>query len=207
MKGMSDLIMEGIEKIINHIKSVSAKECQEITDSAIIECERIRAEYLKIEEDEYWKIINAGKKEAQQRLDQLCSLAELESKKQVLSTQQEMLSEAFKLAADMFRELSPKTYISFLIKLACDSSLSGTEEVILSPADKELFGSQLLNDANAALSEAGKKAELTLSDKTANICGGLILFGDNVITDCSTEVLVARHRNALTQFAAEQLFD
>ena len=199
--------MTGVEKIIKHIASAADDKCKEIAEGAVIECDRIRAEYAKVRQEEYIKIVNAGKKDVERRLERLTNLAELESKKQVLALQQEMLDAVFALTENKLLGLPADKYVAFLAKLACNASLTGKEEIILSAADKKKHGDKILEAANSALSSSGKKGSLTLSDKTAEIRGGLILSGGNVTADCSIETLVSYHRNSLTPFAATELFD
>ena len=198
--------MNGLDKIVEHIAARSAAECEEIAESAIIETSRIRDMHVKTEQEEYWKIINAGTEEAKHRLERLSGLAELEAKKQVLAVQQEMLDVLFDRTVDVLLNLPSQEYISLLAKNACSASLTGEEEIILSANDRSAIGKQVLAAANAALKQRGKKAALRLSDQTADIKGGLILSGGDVTADCSLEALVSLHRNSLTVFASNQLF-
>ena len=199
--------MNGIEKIIAHIKSESDAECEAIERATAEECTRIREEYAKTEQDEYLKLIEAGKQDAQRRLERLNSLAVLESKKHVLSTQQEMVALTFEHAAKTLRELPDDLYIEFLSRQACAASLSGTETVILSASDRERYGNAVLSAANNALRAAGKTASLTLSIDTADIRGGLILSGGDIEVNCSIDALVAAYRNELSPAVASVLFD
>ena len=199
--------MNGIEKILAHIMTESEEECAAIESAASEECERIRAEYAKSEQDEYWKLVNEGAKEAERRLERLNSLAALESKKQVLMTQQEMLSEAFSQAAKKLLELPESEYIAFLAKHAFAASLSGTETIILSPSDRDRVGEDVQKAANTALNAAGKTAALSLSNATADIAGGLILSGGEIEVNCSIDALVAECRNRISPEVASVLFD
>jgi len=199
--------MNGIEKILAHIKSESAAECEAIAKDAAEQCERIRAEYAKAEQDEYWKVFNAGSKEAERRLERLNSLAALESKKLVLATQQEMIAEAFEFAAKKLIELPEQVYIAFLANLACGASLKGNETIILSQSDRDRIGKEVLSAANSALKAAGKTASLTLSDKTVDIRGGLILSGGDIEVNCGVDALVDQYRNELSPRVAAELFD
>ena len=204
---MVGTIMNGIEKILAHIETESYAECEAIERESAEECGRIRAEYAKVEQDEYWKLVNAGTKEAERRLDRLNSLAALESKKHVLATQQEMVAVAFDHAANKLLELPESEYVAFLVKHACNASLTGTEAIILSPADNSRFGNDVLLAANAALREAGRTASLTLSDRTTDIRGGLILSGGDIEVNCSVDSLIAEHKNELSPAVASVLFD
>ena len=199
--------MNGIEKILEHISSESAVECGAIAQSASEECERIRQEYAKAEQDQYWELINSGTKEAERRLERMNSLAALESKKHVLATQQEMIVAAFDLAAKKLLELPEPEYVEFLAKLACSASLSGTETIILSPADLTRIGAKVTEAANSILSKTGRAASLTLSDKPADIRGGLILSGGDIEANCSVDSLVAQYKNELSPRVAAELFE
>jgi len=199
--------MIGIEKILAHIQSESNAECKAIEDSAAQECGRIRAEAEKTEQEEYRGLIDTGTKDAELRVERLNSLAVLESKKQVLATQQEMVAEAFKHAAQKLLELPESEYISFLAAQACNASLKGDETIFLSPSDHQRFGNKVLDASNSALRAAGKAASLTLSEKTADISGGLILSGGDIEVNCSIDALVAEHKNDLSPKVASVLFD
>ena len=199
--------MNGIDRILEHISSESEAECGAIAQSAAEECERIRQEYSKAEQDQYWELIDSGTKEAERRLERINSLAALESKKHVLATQQEMIVAAFDLAAAKLLELPEPEYIEFLAKLACSASLTGTEAIILSSSDLERFGSEVLSAANSILSKTGRIASLTLSDKTADIRGGLILSGGDIEANCSVDSLVSQYKNELSPRIAAELFE
>ena len=199
--------MNGIDKILAHIKSQSDAECEVIERTANEECERIRAEYSKMEQDEYWKLVNAGTKDAERRLERLNSLAALESKKQVLMTQQEMVAEAFEQAADAILKLPEREYINFLAKQVYAASLTGSETIMLSSADRDRIGKDVLSAANAALSGEGKAANLTLSDQSADIRGGVIISGGDIEVNCSVDALVTEFRNDLAPAVASVLFD
>ena len=199
--------MNGIEKIIASIESESAKECAEIEAAAASERERVRAEYAKKEQEEYWRVFDAGAREAENRLKRLSSLAAVESKKQILTTQQEMVDQAFELAAQRILSLPEHEYVGLLARLACRASVTGSESMTLSPADYQRVGPKLLDAVNAALRGAGKPASVTLSDETAWIRGGFILSSGSIEVNCSIDELVSQQRNALIKDVASLLFD
>ena len=199
--------MNGIEKILEHISSESATECAAIAKDAADECERVRAEYAKAEQDQYWELVNNGTKEAERRLERMNSLAALESKKHVLATQQDMIVAAFDLAANKLLDLPDSDYVEFLAKLACSASLTGTEKVVLSSSDLPRIGSAVINAANSILGKTGRTASLTLSDTPADIRGGLILSGGDIEANCSVDSLVSQYRNELSPRVAAELFE
>ena len=199
--------MNGIEKILAHIKAESDAECEAIKREAAAECKRIREEYAGTEQEEYRKLVSEGTADAERRLERLNNLAVLESKRHVLMTQQEMVTAAFEYAAKTLLELPEQEYVAFLVKQACAASLSGTETIILSPSDRERIGSKVRDAANSMLRASGRNASLTLSDDTAGIRGGLILSGGDIEVNCSVDALVEEYRNELSPSVASVLFD
>ena len=116
--------MNGIEKIIEHIRSESDAKCKEIAMDAAETCEQIRAEYSQIEQEEYWNTIDKGTKETEERYEQLTNLASVEAQKKLRSSQREMLDEAFALAAKKVSELPANKYKELLKRHNLDSSTS-----------------------------------------------------------------------------------
>jgi vacuolar-type H+-ATPase subunit E/Vma4 len=112
--------MQGFEKIVEHIKNESEKECKDIAVNAHKECERVRAEYSKKEQDAYWSHVNKGTKEIEQRVEQLTNLAAEEAKKKVFSMQQDMLDDALELTARKLSALPSRKYVELLKKLGIE---------------------------------------------------------------------------------------
>ena len=106
--------MDGLEKIIEYIRAESDAQCEQIVRKAEDECRRIHDEYARIEQEEYWKYIDAGTKETEHRVEQLNSLADKEANKLIAATQQEMVAEAFSLAAKKLRQLPKHKYTELL---------------------------------------------------------------------------------------------
>ena len=106
--------MDGFDKIIEYIRAACDEECEQIAKKAEEECLRIRTEYVRIEQEEYWKCIDAGTKEMEHRVEQLNSLADKEANKLIVATQQEMVTEAFQLAAMKLRQLPKHKYNELL---------------------------------------------------------------------------------------------
>jgi V/A-type H+-transporting ATPase subunit E len=119
--------MNGIENIIEHIQLQSDIECEEIVREAVEECERIRAEYARKEQDEYWKHINIGAKETERRLGQLGDLADQEAKKQIDALHREMVTAAFDLAITKLLELPEHEYTELLVRHDVNTDCSAAD--------------------------------------------------------------------------------
>ena len=113
--------MRNIEKIIEYIEAQTAAECNEISQAATDDCERIHAEFIRAEQEEYWRAIDAGTRDTELRLERLNDLASAEAKKQIEALRQEMLEEAFALAARKLLELPESDYKALLERLGVEA--------------------------------------------------------------------------------------
>lgn len=199
--------MNGIEKITDRIRVEAEAECKAIADEANAKCEEIKASYDQQAQEEYWRIIKKGARDAEMHVEHLGSVAQLEAKKQVLATKQDMVARAFNRAIELISSLPENQYVPFLARLAAEASVTGDEQIIMAASDRTHYGKQVCIKANELLSSKGKTASLTLSDQTRDIRGGLILSSGNIEVNCSTDKLVLQHKSNLAAQVAEVLFD
>jgi V/A-type H+-transporting ATPase subunit E len=199
--------MNGIEKILTHITSDAASECEAISAEASKKCDEIQDHFQQAAKAEYERILKKGEQDAALRIDRLNHVAELESKKQILAAKQEMVSQTFERAVQMITELPEEDYVSLLVRLASTASRTGDEQIIMSAGDRARFGKAVCVKANDALAASGKPAALKLSEQTRNIRGGLILSSGDIEVNCSADALVMRLKNELASKVAGVLFD
>ncbi|MDR2589546.1 MAG: hypothetical protein LBC71_00930 [Oscillospiraceae bacterium] len=109
--------MQGLEKILQHIKEESENQCREIAIKANKECERIRTEYSKREQEEYWSYVNNGSKDIEQRIHSLTDLASDQARKMLRTTQEDMLDAVLAITARKLSALPSRTYNEILKKL------------------------------------------------------------------------------------------
>ena len=115
--------MQELEKILQHIKTESEHECKAIAQKANNDCENIRKEYSKREQDEYWAFVNKGSKEIENRSRQLMELSAEQAKKMINDTQQDMLDRVLSLTAKKLSALPTRTYNEILTKLGIEHGL------------------------------------------------------------------------------------
>ena len=201
--------MNGSENIIAKISDECAAEVSAIGAEAEAKVAEIAAACEKKAQDEYSAIVAKGISDAETRVKRLDSVAVLDSKKTVLAAKQELVDLAFSRAAEMAAELPPDEYVAFLASLAAKAAEAGDEKIILSPSDRTRYGKSVCMKANELLAAEGRTASLTLSERTADISGGLILLLDSgdVEVNCSIDTLVAAARHDLAAKVAEVLFD
>lgn len=199
--------MDGLNRITERIASDSEQEAEGLLTLAREDAAALRQRFKKTAEDRKHQLLEAARLQADAALQRAVSAAELEARKTLLSVRQALVAEVFEKALNQLTALAPADYEGFLIRLAVNATLTGTEEILLNPADRQNYGPQVLLGANQALAGSGKNAALTLSAETRSIAGGLILKAGPVESNCSLEVLVALARNTLTAEVAGRLFD
>ncbi|MBQ3404327.1 MAG: V-type ATP synthase subunit E [Oscillospiraceae bacterium] len=155
----------------------------------------------------YWALVKKGAKDAEQRLERLGSVAELEAKKRVLAEKQDLISTAFDRAMEMLQNLPEDEYTRFLAVQAFKASRNGKEQLIFSKKDRANYGKKVCTLANELLAGEGKNAGLTLSEETRDMAGGLILIDGDVEMNCSLETLLRISKRDISRDVSKILFD
>ena len=194
--------MKGTEKIIAHIRADAEAQSAEILARAEEQCAAIRADFEEKARERYNERLLAGEKACEDRVDSMDRIARMEARKGLLALKQEMVSQSFDKALTEIVALPREKYIAFLAKLAAQAAVTGTEEIVLNERDRKAIGADLVKAANALL----KGGKLTLSDKTGDFAGGLILRRGSIEANCTLELLVELSRNELSAQVAELLF-
>lgn len=198
--------MNGIDKIKEKIINDAIFESQNLIETAQKDAQIILNKY-KLESDARKnKILSQAQDRKKDIIKYKYDMAELEGRKQILSTKQTILDEIFKEAFVKLKTLNAQDYVAFLSKLAADSSLGGNEAVIFSETDKETTGKEIVKTANQILVARGKAGNLAMSDETREIDGGLILKDGDIETNCTFDILYNFKRNELTTEVANILF-
>lgn len=198
--------MNGIEKITQRISADTQQEAQILMDNAKAQAAEITAGYHAEAEAAYAEALEKGKKAAQDRIERLTGVAQLEAKKLQLAARQEMLDKAFDLALKNMLELPEEQYADLLTKLALKASTTGTEALIFSETDRARYGKRVVMAANEVLEREGKTAALTLSEESRPFQGGLYVQSGKVETNCTFASLVRLQRQNIAREIADILF-
>lgn len=227
--------MNGIEKITGQIDADIQKEIDAIAAQAQAQAAEIGAGYDRRAQEQVQATLERGRREAALRRERLGSVAQLEARKLVLSTKQDLVGRAFDLALQKLTELPEADYIALLARLAVAASRTGQEQVIFSQRDRARYGKQVVTQANEILarrvapklpddltaSRAGAILDrvvtgasavlsgtgmLTMAEETRPMAGGLILRDGRVETNCSFEALIRLQQGALSAEVAKVLF-
>jgi V/A-type H+-transporting ATPase subunit E len=153
------------------------------------------------------RIIAQAKSEAADIKDRKKTLASLENRKSILTAKQKEVNEVFDTALSEVRELEDLDYDSLIEEMVLAEVKTGEEELIFNPEDKKKFGKKFVATINEKLKAEDKNANLSLSDETRDISGGVILKEEGVENNNSFEALLAMRRDDLEAQVAGILFD
>ena len=152
--------------------------------------EKINAHIMRDGEAEVQEILaEAGKRSA-----------DMERRQMLLGAKQACIDEAFERAAEKLRNLPREEYIALLARIAAAAD-TGCEEIVLSAADRESIGADVVAAANAG------GASFTLSDETRELGGGLVLKKGKVEANCSFDTQLRQLRQEMASDVARVLFD
>lgn len=198
--------MTGIEKITQRIAGDAQQEAEAILAQAQTQADEITARYQAQAEQTAADTLEKGRANAQARCSRLKSAAEMERRQQTLAVKQEVLDKAFALALDKLCGLPEGEYVELLAKLTVKASTTGKEQLILSKQDRARYGFKVATRANELLTQAGKTAQLTLSQDSREFRGGLLLADGDVEVNCTFETLVRLARGSVSGEVAKVLF-
>ena len=198
--------MDGIEKITGRIRADMEREVEAIQAETRAQTDEIAARYDEQARRESEDILTRGRRNADERVERLASVAQLEARKLKLAAKQEMLDKAFDKALEDLLNLPEDAYTALLTDLTVKASATGREQVFLSQKDRTRYGKQVVTRANEILSGTGTGA-LTLAEGSRLIKGGVILSDGDVEVNCTFETLVRLQRNELEKDVAKVLFD
>ena len=193
--------MKGTEKIIAHIQADAKAQADAILAQAEQQCAQIRKEYEDKANEVYAARIRSGVKACEDLAESKKRIAEMESKKSVLSLKQEMVSAAFDRAKERILAMPAKDYLAFLTKLAVKAAPDGKGQIVLNAADRKQYGEAVVKAANAELG-----GSLTLADAAGDFAGGLMVRNGAVEVNNTLELLIDLCRSDLAADVAKVLF-
>jgi len=112
--------MQGFEKILDHIKQESEKECKDIAVKANEEGIRIQSTYSQREQDAYWGSVNDGSKKIEKRVEDLTNLAASQAQKMIEDTKQDVLDDVLALTAKKLATLPSHKFEEILDRLGVE---------------------------------------------------------------------------------------
>lgn len=193
--------MKGIDILTDRILADARLEAEAAVSEARAKAEAMRYAADKEAAAILEKRIAQGDAQARKHYEQLLAAADTQARKATLARKQALVGKAFDLAVEKLRGLEQSRYISLLASLAAKASETGTEQIFLNPADREVLGEQVVAEANRISS-----GSMSLAPESRDIVGGLILSQGDIEVNCALDTLANLRRNALSAKAAGMLF-
>ncbi|MDO5022797.1 MAG: V-type ATP synthase subunit E [Eubacteriales bacterium] len=190
--------------ILDKIKEDASKKAAEILSAAKEKADLMRNDtakrILQMQENNVLKL----QRESKALEERMLRMAELESKKKLLSSRRELLDRTFEKAVDTLRLSPEKDQKEFFFKQIL--LLAEGDELIL-PAERsvKMIDEHFVLEANNKLREAGKKSALRLTNKTVPGTG-FVISKDGMEINCTFEALVQSQRVSLEAETAQMLF-
>ena len=198
--------MNGIENIRQKIFEDARIEAEKLLGEARAEADKLRGEILAGADADAKAIVAAAAEAEAGIRRQQEGASELESRKILLAAKHEAINNAFAEAMKQLLALENDEYVLLCARVAANAAVSGKEQLILSRTDHDTRGAAIAERTNAILRKYGRHAEITLSEETREIGGGVVLRDGPVETNCSFAALIEASRKEITDEVAGVLF-
>ncbi|NMA54872.1 MAG: hypothetical protein GX952_02930 [Firmicutes bacterium] len=198
--------MAGVEALRERIRQRAEEEAKAIETEAEHQAKDILIRARAEADQQREAIIAQAKQDAQERKRRILAMAAMEARRQELKTKEEIIDEAFAAALKQLRELPAAKYRQLLKPIMVEAALTGTEQVVIAPHDRERLGSDFIAAVNQELKAKGLAGELKLSPETRPLEGGFVLVAGGVEDNNSFELILKLSRDELEQEVAAVLF-
>ncbi len=197
--------MSSQDNIIKRITDEAQKEADAVIAEANAKADELMSASAAETDAEIARIERDAELKAAELRRRRLAVAEMEARKDVLAQKQAILDEAFVGALSKLSEL-PDSEIEALLTPLVVQEAEGDESLIVPDQSRAQYERSLLHSLNRALRKAGKPGKLTLSDKSGDFAGGLVLASDVLEKNISFEALLRGVREDSEKAVSELLF-
>lgn len=195
----------GTEKIIDKILADANSKADLIIKEAEDEAKTLMAQTGKSADSKKEESLEKGRVEAELTKKRIIASAQMEAKKLLLKTKQDLLAEAFEAALAKIRGMSDEDFRALMTRLIAGMIETGKETVIINDADKKRLGADFLKSVNESISK-DRPCSITLSDEVRDIPSGFILKRGDIEINATFEALFRQNRDALSAEIVKILF-
>jgi len=197
--------MAGVEKIKERILEEARAQAEANIKRAEEEAAKIIEEAQKEAAAKKAQILEKAKQEAVDVKKRLKAMAELEARKKKLQARQEVVDEAFNKTIEKLNSLPDREYEEIISQMIVNSVESGSEEIILSPKDKQRISPGFIENINKKLSQKVLTGKLSFR-RDQNISGGFILKSGDIEINNSFEAIIRMKREEVEAEVIKALF-
>ena len=195
--------MAGLDKILEDIRSESAAAIASVTEEAQAERDKVLAEAQKDADAQAEKILSHAKNQADDLIARADSAAQLQRRRKVLETKQELITSVIDKAKQAVLDLPDSDYFDLLLKLVGSNALPQEGEICFNRKDFGRLPKDFASKLVAALPEGAK---LNVSKEEAAIDGGFVLKYNGIEQNLSLDEIFEENRDRMTDAAGKLLF-
>ena len=212
---MSD---KGVDKIISYINAKADKETSDKLLKAQAEADKIKKAAQEKAEREAERILSNGKRVAFLEEQRIIAETKIDVRRKRMDAQEEAIAESFEEAKKILEELAEKgkldnfVYKDIIFNLVASASeiVAGNKlELVFNQRDSKIFNKKMLEELTTFVkSRTGRDASLTLTDKTMQFLGGVVVrdLEKHVEVDNTLETKLSRLKENLRVDVAKILF-
>ncbi|NLI60875.1 MAG: V-type ATP synthase subunit E [Clostridiales bacterium] len=197
--------MNGIDRISQRILDDAQAKAAQIIEEARQRARSIKDKKTEEAEKNNQKIHKNNKAKAQERRQRMLGAAELEMRKEVLASKQQMIDEVMEKTKEAIMDMPRGEYGKIVSNMLLESA-QGHEEVIFSVSDEGRLDQSLIDKVNKMLKGQGKRGELKLAPERGEFDGGFILRSGGMEINNTFGAILRMNRNHLEARLAEILF-
>ncbi len=198
--------MAGAEKLIEKIAGDAQRDAEQYWHDAEVKKRAMREAIEREIESAAAQIEHETVETLKENERRMASVFDLESRKQILASKQEMMGKAKDLALELLLKLSDKEYVSLMKKKLLECAKSGEGSIAVGKAEKRL-NEAFLQDVNAELKKTAGKGSITLLSERRDIKGGFIYIEGGMEVNMSLEAQLGEVWHEAETDVAKILFE
>lgn len=203
------------------LENITAKilaEAEAVRRTALEEAEIEADSVLKAAEAKAREIVESAEKRGKDEKDKIIlrrkSVADIDSRKIILSSKQEMISACVDSAVEKIIGMDEDKYIDLLVNMGLESDIYGGL-LLFNPEERERIGQKVCDLLNEGIAERRKRKfgdevqytnRFELDKLTGDMVGGYVITYRLTYADCTIESLVRESRDKVAGEAAKMLF-
>lgn len=197
--------MSAIDNISKRIIEEAEAEAAKLRQEAETQAEDKLQQTNRRCSEEVVKKAEEGNHKIRDWAERQIAVAELDMRKNILYTKQELIDTAFQMALSAFSSMDDAKY-RVVIEDMILATTKGSEEVIFCESDKKRLGSDFLVKVNASLQKSGRMGNLTMSLRAADFKGGFVLVSGGVEINSTFDTILRIEREQAESDVAGLLF-
>jgi V/A-type H+-transporting ATPase subunit E len=198
--------MAGAEALISRITKEAEEEVSRITKNAEEVAAKIAEKAKAQAKDMAAEILVKAEAKAEENKRRAFTMAELESRKELLNEKQIQIDSAFDGTVKKVAEIARDEYQAIVRKLILEAVETGDETVMVSPGDQQRLDEAFIGQVNDELEKMGKNGNLKIEVDTEDFGGGVILKSAQYKINNSFKSIIRMQRDELEAKVAEILF-